>query len=135
MNASSENPPDATTRDERRDCASRPALPGVVLILFSIHAVSAIALIRHHRSTPIAPTDIAVHLNPNDATREQLMLLPGIGPGRADAIIQHRTSLGGVDAFESADGLEVVHGIGPRTIERIRPFLIFDDSRRGPVHE
>ena len=53
----------------------------------------------------------------NRATPAELDLLPGIGPKRAAAIIDER-DLGG--PFRSLDDLERVHGIGPRTVEKLR---------------
>lgn len=53
----------------------------------------------------------------NTAPAAQLDLLPGIGPKRAQAIIEERTR-GGL--FRTLDDLERVHGIGPRTVEKLR---------------
>lgn len=56
----------------------------------------------------------------NRATAEDLELLPGIGPVRAAAILAHRERTGG---FADLEALEEVHGIGPATLERLRPYL------------
>jgi competence ComEA-like helix-hairpin-helix protein len=56
----------------------------------------------------------------NTATREGLASVPGIGPSRAEAILESRTDRG---PFGSVDGLTRVKGIGPGTVERIRPFV------------
>jgi len=47
----------------------------------------------------------------NLATADELMQIPGIGPARAQAIIQYRENHG---PFTSLSQLEDVHGIGPR---------------------
>lgn len=60
-----------------------------------------------------APIDI------NGATKEQLMRLPGVGPGIAQRIVAYRTEHGRLRSVEELTG---VGGIGPRTLERIRPF-------------
>ena len=47
-------------------------------------------------------------------------LLDGVGPAIANAIVQERETGG---RFESVEALERVHGIGPATVERLRPFV------------
>ncbi len=55
-----------------------------------------------------------------------LALLPGIGPTRAHAMIEHRTARG---PWRSAADLTAVHGLGPRLAARIAPHCTFDTSR------
>jgi competence ComEA-like helix-hairpin-helix protein len=59
-------------------------------------------------------------LNINTASQHELMVLPGIGEKYAQRIIQFRQEHG---AFQTVEGLIAVHGIGPRTLERIRPLV------------
>jgi competence ComEA-like helix-hairpin-helix protein len=54
-------------------------------------------------------------INPNYATRASLMRLPGIGYGRAGAIIDYRESFDGGKAFRNCEDLHRVKGIGPKT--------------------
>ncbi len=54
------------------------------------------------------------------ATVEDLELLPGIGPSIARRIVESRESEG---PFPTVDALDRVKGIGPRTVERLRPFV------------
>lgn len=54
----------------------------------------------------------------NAATAEQLESLPGIGPARAATIIEWRELNGG---FRAVEDLLQVSGIGPATLERLRP--------------
>ncbi|WP_212741249.1 ComEA family DNA-binding protein [Paenibacillus naphthalenovorans] len=60
-------------------------------------------------------------LNLNTATAEQLDDLPGVGPSRAQAILELRQRLGG--KFRSPDQLLEVKGIGAKTLEKIKPHV------------
>jgi DNA uptake protein ComE-like DNA-binding protein len=55
-------------------------------------------------------------INPNTATRDQLMLLPGVGEVTANRIIKARP-------FKKVNDLLKVEGIGRKTLDRITPFL------------
>ncbi len=57
-------------------------------------------------------------VNVNTATPAQLELLPGVGPARARAIIEHRKKSG---AFKRVEDLIEVSGIGESALARIRP--------------
>lgn len=59
-------------------------------------------------------------VNLNTATAEQLDTLPGIGPALAGRILDWRDLNGG---FRSVDDLTEVSGIGPATLERLRPLV------------
>jgi len=59
-----------------------------------------------------------VDLNTADAA--QLDTLPGVGPVTAAAILAHRDEVGG---FASVEQLLDVDGIGPATLEEIRPHV------------
>ena len=65
-------------------------------------------------SAPITP----VNINTADAT--QLDTLPGIGPVMAQRIIDYRNQHG---PFLSVDELDNVSGIGPKTLEKLRPYV------------
>lgn len=57
----------------------------------------------------------------NTADQAALESLPGIGPAKAQAIIQYRKDHG---SFASLDDLLNVPGIGPSILDKIRPYLI-----------
>ncbi|ELV7518133.1 helix-hairpin-helix domain-containing protein [Photobacterium damselae] len=62
--------------------------------------------------------DIEIVVNINKANAEELdKLLVGIGPDKAENIIQYRKQNG---KFATADDLAKVKGIGPSTVEKNR---------------
>ncbi len=62
----------------------------------------------------------ANRLNLNEATSEDLQLLPGIGPKLAERIVEYRETNG---AFESAEELLNVEGIGQSVFGNIRHLI------------
>jgi competence protein ComEA len=62
-------------------------------------------------------------INVNTADAELLVELPGIGPSRAEAIIEEREANG---PFENADDLARVSGIGTATVDRMRDQVTFE---------
>ena len=69
---------------------------------------------------PTAATTAAATVDLNVADQALLETIPGIGPVTATAILQHRTEIG---SFTSLDQLLDVTGIGPATLESIRPYV------------
>jgi competence protein ComEA len=67
----------------------------------------------------VQTADALVNLNTADAAALETGLI-GIGPAKAQAIIEHRTSNG---PFASIDELLEVKGIGPATLEKNRSRL------------
>jgi len=69
-------------------------------------------------------------INPNKATAASLVRLPGIGIGRAGAIVAYRKNFskkeGDKPAFETAADLQKVRGIGPKTVKNISRWLKFE---------
>ena len=64
------------------------------------------------------PALAAVDLN--TATRDELVAVPGIGPTKAQAIVDHRTANG---PFKSVDDLRDVKGFRGKLVDRLRPEL------------
>jgi competence protein ComEA len=60
-------------------------------------------------------------ININVATTIELVNLPGIGPSKAQAIVEHRETHG---PFQTINQLEDVRGIGPSTMNRIREMVL-----------
>ena len=70
---------------------------------------------------------LETRINPNTAPAASLMRLPNIGPKRAQAIVEYRQAVGGSGAaFEKAEDLEKIKGIGPATVAGARQWLCFD---------
>jgi competence protein ComEA len=67
---------------------------------------------------PTSTQSSVVNLNTADQTL--LETLPGVGPVTAGAILAYRTENG---SFTSIDQLLEVSGIGPATLESIKPFV------------
>jgi competence protein ComEA len=59
-------------------------------------------------------------VNLNSATKDELVALPGIGPSKAQAIIDYRTQNG---PFRSVDEVRKVRGIGEKLFQQIKPEL------------
>lgn len=75
--------------------------------------------------SPVAPpaatsAPATAPVNLNTATQEQLEALPGVGPVTALAILELRGQNG---SFGAVDDLLAVSGIGPATLEDLRPYV------------
>ena len=67
---------------------------------------------RHASDSPL--------VNINDATREELERLPGVGPALAARIVEHRERHG---RFRRAEHLLLVRGISERRFRQLRPHV------------
>lgn len=67
-------------------------------------------------------------LNINDDVTSGLELLPGIGPVKAQAIVDHRDKYG---PFTNTEDLIQVHGIGIKTAEKLGPWVEFKTVQSG----
>lgn len=104
------------------------AVFGVGVVLLALHGVAAMGTLTNEQSA-VAPERARLRIDPNVAPREELMLLPRIGPAIADYIVTYRERVRPATAFQSADDLARVHRIGARTVDRLRPFLCFPPPR------
>ena len=65
-------------------------------------------------------TSAVAAVNLNSASRDELLAVPGIGPTKATAIVEHRKAHG---PFKSVDDLKQVKGFRDKLVERLRPEL------------
>jgi competence ComEA-like helix-hairpin-helix protein len=66
-------------------------------------------------SAPVA----ALKVDVNTANKQTLMKLPGVGPATADRIVETRA----ITPFANVDELTRVKGIGPKKLEKMRPYV------------
>ena len=83
-------------------------------------SVPAVADTAEHPAKKSSHKELAGKLNLNTATEEQLMLLPSVGPAKADRIVAWRKKNGG---FKRVADLRHVKGFGYKTFKRLEPYL------------
>ncbi len=83
-------------------------LIGIIFALFSLSAFAAVDI--------------------NTATREELQTLSGIGPEKAQAIVDYRTQHG---PFKSVHDLQGVKGIGEKTVSKLGDSITVSSSGKG----
>jgi competence protein ComEA len=87
-----------------------------VCLGLAVRALGSGLLADRRESVSVVPITIDL----NRGSLNELQVLPGIGPVRAEAIVLERIRSGGFDRVED---LVRVAGIGPLTIERLRPVV------------
>jgi competence protein ComEA len=94
------------------------AVPGRLYVLEAKGGGCAVAAVARLPAATALLCGAKVDLNA--ASEEELALLPGIGEVRARRIAESRRADG---AFPDVESLDRVFGIGPKTVERLRPWL------------
>lgn len=72
---------------------------------------------------------VGQRLDVNQANAADLRRLPRIGQGLAERIVEERQTNG---AFTSLDNVTRVKGMGPKTLERLRPLLVVNAGVAAP---
>lgn len=72
-------------------------------------------------TSPVEPVEL------NTATVEELCALPGIGPKKAEAIVALRQK----QRIVRPTQLLRVKGIGPKILEKLRPYIRIEASSKG----
>lgn len=81
----------------------------------------AIAVVPGPTTTTVGPQGSSgTVIDLNTADQAALETIPGVGPVTASAILAYRDEIGG---FEAIDQLLEVTGIGPATLESMRPYV------------
>ncbi len=73
-----------------------------------------------HVAKKSARKELTGKLNLNTATEDQLMMLPTVGPAKAERIVAWRKKNG---SFKRVADLRHVKGFGYRTFKKLEPFL------------
>lgn len=76
-----------------------------------------------------ATKQISGVVNVNTATLVELQLLPGIGKGKAQAIITYREA----SPFKSVDELKKVKGIGDKLLTKLTPYVVLEGATTAKV--
>jgi competence protein ComEA len=97
---------------------------GALTMLLGVHALTYLRLGAEPSEIEGTAT-ITYRVDLNEARRAELLQLPGIGPSLADRIEDYRRTSGG---FRSVADLSNVQGVGPATLERLRPFVAVKTS-------
>lgn len=78
------------------------------------------------RKSDLQPKTPDSAIDPNLSSQEDLETLPGIGPVLAQRIIAYRRVHG---PFKKIDDLRQVSGIGPKKLEKLRPYVAIAGQR------
>ena len=100
----------------------------VVITIASVVWISLRPRIHETTTIPRGVTSPLLRVNLNDADERELSLLPSIGPTIARRIIENRDRLG---PFESLEDLGRIHGIGEKSIEKLRVYCHFDETTQA----
>lgn len=100
-----------------RSCSLACGFALVLLVIFASNVFSVA------RSSVL--NEAPERINPNTASAGSLIRLSGIGKAKAMDIIHYRDQATR-PAFSTAEDLEEIRGIGPKTVAKLKPYLTFE---------
>ncbi|UUO08874.1 helix-hairpin-helix domain-containing protein [Blastopirellula sp. J2-11] len=121
------SPPPGSNRRMRWTLRRGDQLAVVIVLLLLTVGMSIYAWRDQNRRThwidieQVEPVPVAYIVDINQADWPELTQLPGIGETLAKRIVESRETMG---PFLDHHDLQRVRGIGPRTLERLRPYLL-----------
>lgn len=101
----------------------RGTLAGLILVSLCVMLGSTIHWSGSRRYVSwkeLVPAPLTHAVDLNLATRGELEALPDVGPALAERIVREREERG---RFRDVSDLRRVRGIGPKTMERLRPWI------------
>jgi comEA protein len=101
----------------------RIALMGAALVIAALWLGASEPVLAQEAPSVTARSAPSGVVNVNVADSEQLRLLPGVGPAKAQAILEYRKAKG---PFKKVEDLMEVSGIGARALERMRPYVVLE---------
>jgi len=86
--------------------------------------IMILALVMAHPSQAKTNYKISGVVNINTATKTELVMIPGIGETKAEAIMQQRSQ----KPFASKEDLLAIKGIGEKILGKISPYLVVNGT-------
>lgn len=94
-----------------------------ILVIAMLTLVGSNLLAKPHTLDDIRHLSFNYRVDVNTADYATLRLLPGVGAVTAQYIVDHRQTHG---SFANPDDLIAVPRLGPKTVARMLPYLIFE---------
>ena len=118
------------TKSSNENCENKIQRIAALIILTVLSLLLSVLFVKSSSQPNLRPAPVVLQnkINPNTAPAGSLTRLPGVGRAKADAIISYRNkSLASTPKpFRDASDLDKITGFGPKTIEDINNYLIFD---------
>jgi competence protein ComEA len=126
----SPSPPLANVWPRSVQTATAVALALATVVL----ALRSIPYLRNFISPTVSTTttDTAYQIDLNTAERAELLQLPGVGESLAQRILNYRKEHG---PFRRIEDLRRVRGIGPVTLDKLRPFVCANETEEPSSEE
>jgi len=125
------NPDTCSRRIDVRTLRHSPPLALALFLAASTAVMGALALAGAGPRPAAAAAPAALLPDLNASPERHLLLLPGIGPARARAIVEERAN----GPFSSVADLARVRGIGPTTTAALTPLVRACPGAPGPLRE